>query len=150
MRTRRRRGAARHETDIRSWPLIGANALVVAAIGVGATLVLWGELRIGPPSFTDHGHRIFENDGGRADALAGLLVLRDAVVAWALGAAGYTICAYGRKMPLEIKVDGVAAEVRDLGDGLGRIEDVLTDAVAGEIGRRGARHRRERWLHSVR
>ena len=153
MRARRRPGHVRHESaDVRNWPLITANGIIAAALAAGAAAVIWGAQY--PSVITAvHGHlTVIGGISGRDARDAGRWAILGALTAWASGTIGYSLCLYGRKFPLEMKVDEVAAEVAEMGDGLGRIESALTDAVAGEVQERGARHRRERdrWLHSVR
>ena len=148
---RRRPGKpARHEVadghaDIRHWPLITANGLVAIALAAGTALALWGAFHVDPPVFADHGRRILDNDGGRDDAIAGLWILGITFGAWAAGMIGYSLCLYGKKLPLEIEVGEMHGDVVEVFAAVADVKRVMEEGGGAEkVAERRARHRRDR------
>lgn len=151
--THRRSGPGRHEpADVRSWPLITANGLGAIALAAATFLMIWGCTHV-RPGVVLHGRLVAGNVSGRSFALAGLILGGVAFLVYAGGFIGYSLCLYGKKFPLEIEVGEIHEEVGEIRgavcEGLGRIEAGLADgAVAAEVKRRGAQHRK-RHLKSV-
>ena len=99
------------------WPEF-LSACVIALIAVvGAVQAIAG---------ARGGNHQSETNGGDTIFFAGFLLI---VLAW-----GYAMALHRRKLPLERKVDELSEEVRDVGDGIGRVEDILTAEVGQQTG----------------
>ena len=99
------------------WPELLSACFVALIAVVGAVQTIAGARGSNHQSETNGADTLF---------FAAFLLI---VLAW-----GYGMALRRRKLPLERKVDELSEEVRDVGDGIGRVEDILTAEVGQQTG----------------